>query len=467
MEASTSTPTAAAAFYAVVLASSDDVRRLARIGPAGVAGLILSAAVRQYDGDAAAAEAALRRAAELAPEADRPYVVELLAPLLIARGVATRATALLGAATRTLELVPAARDAVLAALPHLGDPVLALRVHQRLALDAYWRRDTAAALEHAAGGVRVAERLGAHRAAAVLHGLAYVIHDTITGDVDAAWHHAGAAARAAEAGGDGSARLWAWVRVYELAAERGAERELVRAREAFAARLLPPEYRDRFRAVLADALKIGWSGDFSAARDAFMAALDTHVKTEGERALCSALIGLVSVAVDDDDAARRFMRRAISGSGRPDQHLPAHEMRARRLARALAAATGAIIGDHVRGKRAAAATFLQGDRIVAALARVPAGATPESLPASTRGYARLLLLVRERYARRAAPLLTAAELEILGFVAAGLNAFQIAARLGRSPHTVRTHLRNAGAKLETHGRLEALARARELGLLRR
>ncbi|MEA2719984.1 MAG: hypothetical protein QOJ39_1848, partial [Candidatus Eremiobacteraeota bacterium] len=61
--------------------------------------------------------------------------------------------------------------------------------------------------------------------------------------------------------------------------------------------------------------------------------------------------------------------------------------------------------------------------------------------------------------------LTAMEIDILRLVASGKNAPQIAALLGRSPHTVRTHLRNASVKLDAHGRFDMIARARQLGLL--
>ena len=61
--------------------------------------------------------------------------------------------------------------------------------------------------------------------------------------------------------------------------------------------------------------------------------------------------------------------------------------------------------------------------------------------------------------------LTATELRILKHVDAGAKAPTVANRLGLSPHTVRTHLRNAYAKLGAHGREHALNRARALGLL--
>jgi DNA-binding CsgD family transcriptional regulator len=62
-------------------------------------------------------------------------------------------------------------------------------------------------------------------------------------------------------------------------------------------------------------------------------------------------------------------------------------------------------------------------------------------------------------------LLTETEIEILRLLAAGHNATEVARLMDRSLHTVRTHIRNAAGKLEAHGRLDLLARARRLGVL--
>jgi LuxR family transcriptional regulator, maltose regulon positive regulatory protein len=62
-------------------------------------------------------------------------------------------------------------------------------------------------------------------------------------------------------------------------------------------------------------------------------------------------------------------------------------------------------------------------------------------------------------------LLTDRELEILGLVAAGLANRQIAGRLFVSLGTVKVHLHNIAEKLHTANRTEAVARARELGVL--
>lgn len=61
--------------------------------------------------------------------------------------------------------------------------------------------------------------------------------------------------------------------------------------------------------------------------------------------------------------------------------------------------------------------------------------------------------------------LTEREFEVLGMLAEGIGVTAIAAALGISPHTCRGHVKNILAKLETHSRLEAIAVARQRGLL--
>ncbi len=61
--------------------------------------------------------------------------------------------------------------------------------------------------------------------------------------------------------------------------------------------------------------------------------------------------------------------------------------------------------------------------------------------------------------------LTARELEVLGLVAAGHSNRQIAAKLFVTVSTVKTHVHTVSGKLGAANRVEAVARARELGLL--
>ncbi|HEY5943537.1 MAG TPA: response regulator transcription factor [Solirubrobacterales bacterium] len=59
--------------------------------------------------------------------------------------------------------------------------------------------------------------------------------------------------------------------------------------------------------------------------------------------------------------------------------------------------------------------------------------------------------------------LSGREAEILAMLARGLTGEEIAQRLVLSPETVRTHVRNAMAKLEARTRTEAVVKALELG----
>ena len=57
------------------------------------------------------------------------------------------------------------------------------------------------------------------------------------------------------------------------------------------------------------------------------------------------------------------------------------------------------------------------------------------------------------------------ELEVLGLIAAGLTNREIAGRLFITVGTVKRHINNIYGKLQVHHRAEAVARARDLGLL--
>ena len=61
--------------------------------------------------------------------------------------------------------------------------------------------------------------------------------------------------------------------------------------------------------------------------------------------------------------------------------------------------------------------------------------------------------------------LTPREKEVLRLMAEGFPSRSIAAELGISYTTVRTHIRGLGSKLAVHSKLEAIVKARELGLI--
>jgi two-component system response regulator DevR len=61
--------------------------------------------------------------------------------------------------------------------------------------------------------------------------------------------------------------------------------------------------------------------------------------------------------------------------------------------------------------------------------------------------------------------LTPREKEVLRMMAEGTSSREIAAKLGISYTTVRTHIRSLGGKLGVHSKLEAIVKARELALV--
>jgi RNA polymerase sigma factor (sigma-70 family) len=61
--------------------------------------------------------------------------------------------------------------------------------------------------------------------------------------------------------------------------------------------------------------------------------------------------------------------------------------------------------------------------------------------------------------------LTPRERSVLQLVAKGISSREIARQMGISYTTVRTHIRSLGRKLGVHSKIEATAKARELGLV--
>jgi len=64
-------------------------------------------------------------------------------------------------------------------------------------------------------------------------------------------------------------------------------------------------------------------------------------------------------------------------------------------------------------------------------------------------------------------ILTQREIELLPLIAEGLSNKEIAAKLHIAPVTVKKHLQNIYGKLNAKGRIKALSKAHELGLLTR
>ena len=75
------------------------------------------------------------------------------------------------------------------------------------------------------------------------------------------------------------------------------------------------------------------------------------------------------------------------------------------------------------------------------------------------------LLTKRRGIEAQLQSLTPREKEVLRLMAEGLSSRSVAAKMGISYTTVRTHIRSVGSKLGVHSKLEAIVKARELGLI--
>ncbi len=102
------------------------------------------------------------------------------------------------------------------------------------------------------------------------------------------------------------------------------------------------------------------------------------------------------------------------------------------------------------------------DELVPAIVAVFQGEVAVSGPPLTRLVRSLVAIPEARDPR--SEFLTARERDILRLLAAGLTTAQLAAELGISVHTARTHVQSVLTKLNVHSRLEAAAYAVAHGL---
>jgi DNA-binding NarL/FixJ family response regulator len=116
-----------------------------------------------------------------------------------------------------------------------------------------------------------------------------------------------------------------------------------------------------------------------------------------------------------------------------------------------------------RGVRAVLPRDATPDEIVAAVEGVGSGLTV--LPNDLADTLLAAVPASVRAPAPSNPSLTPRETEILGMLAEGLANKAIAARLGISEHTVKTHVASVFAKLEAYTRTEAVARAVRLGII--
>jgi DNA-binding CsgD family transcriptional regulator len=252
---------------------------------------------------------------------------------------------------------------------------------------------------------------------------------------------------------------------YELAVQFADTARIASLERVIRARLLPQQYNERFPLALSHAIVRG-AGDLVAMRTLLQVSRDIPGRSRGEWALCTALVAVAEAARADSDDARRSLRAAIARLGRSVASDPAYERRYRRLARAAVAVACVLLGDDVRAARTVAAKESrdgEGEDRLPALMRA---GTLDQAPLALRGIGRVFAAAFAlRHDLEPPAGLTNAEVEVLRLLSRGWTAGRIARETERSVNTVYNHTRSILSKLEASRAAEAVAIARERGLL--
>ena len=473
------------AYHLSAVGARDEIRQaIAACAPGSPESAYLQAVVAQFDGDVDGAVRMLRRQLQTCSEADRPMIADTLAPICVMRhendAVRSLADSLDAdgwkASAHVFRALAAADDgqraearrqaaAAEAALTEERDDILRCRVLQRLARAAYYVDEHERAVDLALASAKLCARVGAWRGAAASYSIAYNVHLSVTGDAREADRYARLSHEAAAKTQDDSFVHGAMVAEYELAVQFDDTARSDALERAISKRLLPQQYTERFPLALSFAIARGGS-DAAAMRTLLQVLRDAPKRSRGEWALCTALIAVADAARSDDDDARVNLRAAIARLGRAAASDPAYERQYRRLARAAVAVACILLGDDVRADRTVAVRESRdgaGEDGLPALVR--SGALHRA-PIALRGIAHVFATAVELRRGLEPPAgLTNAEFEVLRLLERGWSAGRIASETQRSVNTVYNHTRMILSKLEASRASEAVAIARERGLL--
>lgn len=301
-----------------------------------------------------------------------------------------------------------------------------------------------------------------------------IVHDT-SDDPIASLQILDRLSECARKGASTQAQMFALVAAYEIEVERGDDASLERLDEQLREMqtMLP---RLRTTTVIAmDALRATWTRDFVAAY-ALLAGTASDLSTSEQRLLRLADIALYGTAAGapDADALLQQAAQALEGAQAANRHV----IRARlimalaHLLRGHDAAAHRLLSEAERSLPGGASRLRAFAQAVRALYRMHLGqAEEQGLTAALErlrsehfgGIARLLAALPLTAAQTGYAALTPAEREVLQLLAKGASTKDVAAKTGRSPHTVDTHIRSICRKLSCSGRREAVALASSRG----
>lgn len=328
--------------------------------------------------------------------------------------------------------------------------------------------------EIASESAALATSLGLDGLAARSYSLLYSIADAIYQDTTKTEFYARAMGVAANNAAERILRIASLERMYSVAAERGDDESVAAVEEDLRKLGHIRPFRDQIHARVSRVMVDGGAGKFRRA-EITLETLDTKDLTMAENALRMALLALLQVANNDRDEAENALDKPFLVQVEPDLY----SRRFVELARSYRALALWLLGRKTVARRYLTvdnSPLREKDRILIHTIHSICGtsrhtASDRLIHQLTEPLVGLGLGGFARFLRAVASVgftpitLTRTESDLLRAWRAGDTINEIAERLGKSPHTIATQMKAIYRKTGTSGRDEALAFARERGLI--
>jgi LuxR family maltose regulon positive regulatory protein len=361
-------------------------------------------------------------------------------------------------------------------LEPLGDDVRA-RLYQQAAYVYQFAPTHDRVRTYATLAVELASARGLYEVAARAYSVLYTIVNDEDDDPIASLAILDKLEECARKGASRQARFFGFVASYAIEVERGDDPGLERLdRELDDGRAAPPGARGQ-TLFPAQAMREAWSGDFRRAYE-LLAGTASAQGSDERRALRGAEIALYALAAGlhaEGDEALRDAVAALARCTRPSLRIVRSHLTIAlaELVRGRSSAAHRALAEAERLSTPAMRRLRALAHAVRAMERVQlAQAEPATLAAALErlraehfgGMARLLAALPVAHGDEPGyTQLTPSEREILQLLAKGASTKDVAARTGRSPQTVDTHIRSICRKLNCSGRREAVAIATGAG----
>ena len=320
----------------------------------------------------------------------------------------------------------------------------------------------------------LATQLGLDHLASNVYSLLFAIAEETHQDTTQAEFYARAMGVAAESAGDRQMRIASLERLLQMATYRADDDVIAEVERELSNVGQIRTYQDSLVGRYFRVLREAGCGRFRSARRILEAA-DMRDATVAETALQGSLLCVCLIADGAREEAGSLLERPFLVQVEPDLY----SRRYVALARAYRALANWMLGRATLARRSIAvddSAIGEGDRLLIQAITLICGTTHEGAservihqltePLVALGFGGFARFLRAVATLSHVPVgLTRAEVALLRSWRAGDTIAELAHRLGKSPHTINTQMRAICRKTGTSGRAEALAFAREQGLI--